>query len=56
MLDGNGTIENCHNKGVTINITGTTTAGGAGITARNTGNIFYCSNSIDINNENASYT
>ena len=50
----NGTIENCHNKGVNISITGTS-GGGAGITARNTGNIVYCSNSTSINVENGSY-
>ena len=49
-----GTIENCHNKGVTINMTGSST-GGAGIVSRNAGNISYCSNSTDINNENAAY-
>ena len=50
----NGTIENCHNKGVTINITGAL-RGGAGIASRNTGNIFYCSNLTSINVENGSY-
>lgn len=49
-----GTIENCHNKGATINITGTPGAGG-GIVARNTGNMLYCSNSSNIINENAKY-
>ena len=41
-----GLIENCHNKGVTINITGA--PGGGGIVAKNTGDIFYCSNSANI--------
>ena len=49
-----GTIENCHNNGVNINITGTT-GGGAGITGRNTGKILYCSNSASISSENGNY-
>ena len=47
-----GLIENCHNKGVTINFTGN--LGGGGICARSTGEITYCSNSKEINC-NASY-
>ena len=45
-----GLIENCHNKGVTINLTGNSTGGG-GICARSTGEITYCSNLVDINSE-----
>ncbi len=48
-----GIIENCHNKGVTINITGT--SGGGGMAARSTGEITYCSNSVDITSQTASY-
>ena len=44
-----GTIENCHNNGVTINITGN--SGGGGIVARSIGEISYCSNSGDITSE-----
>ena len=46
-----GTIENCHNKGVIINVSG---AGGGGIVARSTGEISYCSNSSNIVSETAS--
>ena len=46
-----GTIENCHNKGVNVNITGN--SGGGGIVARSTGEIIYCSNSTDIISEAA---
>ena len=48
-----GLIENCHNKGVTINFTGN--LGGGGICARSTGEITYCSNSSDITSNTASY-
>ena len=48
-----GLIENCHNKGTNINITGTT-VGGGGIVSRCNGNIKYCSNSQNINS-NTSY-
>ena len=50
----NGTIENCHNNGVTINITGAS-GGGAGIAARNAGNISYCSNSVNITSTTGCY-
>ena len=48
-----GTIENCHNNGVTINMTGT--SGGGGIVARSTGEITYCSNSVDIASQTVAY-
>ena len=49
-----GLIENCHNKGVTINLTGNSTGGG-GICARSTGEITYCSNSSNITAHTTSY-
>ena len=48
-----GTIENCHNKGVSINITGS--PGGGGIVARCAGEISYCSNSGDITSQTGLY-
>ena len=46
----NGTIENCHNRGVSINISQTGKTGIGGIATKNIGgNIIYCSNSVDIN-------
>ena len=49
-----GTIENCHNNGVTINSTSTT--GGGGIAASNRGGtITYCSNSSNIVVNSASF-
>ena len=50
----NGTIENCHNKGVSISIIGNNHAGG-GIAARNGGEIIYCSNLADITSEISGY-
>ena len=43
-----GIIENCHNKGVSINLTGNA---GAGIAAKSIGEIVYCSNLVDITSE-----
>ena len=48
-----GLIENCHNRGVSINMTGN--LGGGGIAARSAGEITYCSNSVDITSQTASY-
>ena len=47
-----GVIENCHNKGTTINVSG---VGGGGIVARSTGEITYCSNSSNIKSDTAQY-
>ena len=47
-----GLIENCHNKGLIINVSG---VGGGGICARSSGEITYCSNSSDITSNTASY-
>ena len=49
-----GLIENCHNKGVTINFTGNS-SGGGGICASSTGEITYCSNSTNISAEKNGY-
>ena len=47
-----GVIENCHNKGTTINASG---VGIGGIVARSTGEVTYCSNSVDITSQTGSY-
>lgn len=49
-----GLIENCHNKGVTINFT-SDSVGGGGICARSTGEIAYCSNSSNITSNTTLY-
>ena len=50
----NGTIENCHNNGVIISMTGSKPAGG-GIAGRSAGKIRYCSNFSNIENDSGSY-